>query len=665
MRFQLPSFSQWKQFFKVLTKGEKITLSVFFLLAAGSLIFLGTTFYINHTKVVPAFGGTYVEGVVGQPRFINPIYGETDDVDRSVIDLVFSGLMTYDSNGNIVPDLADHYTVSNNGETYDFTLKKNLYWDDGAPLTADDVVYTIQTIQNADYKSPLRANWIDVNVQKVSNDTVEFDLKAPYNSFLENCTVKIIPKHIWQNISPENFALSSYNIQPVGYGPYQFSTLTQDQTGFINTLTLQSNRHYYKPSFISNITFDFFNKESDLTAAANAGKINGFTLASLDNNEAQAQKEVQQGWAPHETFTTYSFLLPRYFAVFLNNQKPSLFSDPKVRQALAYATDTNSVVQQIGNQTNTQVQAVDSPILPGFYNFAQPTTTYSFNPDTAATMLTADGFKDNGSGQRAKAINKQPAFQFKSYLKIGSQGSEVTQLQSCLTRLSPTFASALSGDTTGKFGAGTGNAVTEFQQKYLPNLKPTGETGAATRQGLNQLCTPASANSQPLAFTLVTVNQPQLVQVANILKSEWQSVGITVTIDAVSASDIKPIIQNRSYDALLYGEALGAEPDLYPFWDSSQVLDPGLNLSSYQNKNVDQLLENSRETLDPNVKAQNLEQLQDMILQDSPAIFLYNPPYIYWVSSAVKGINTTKIIDPAKRFINISSWYIDTKRAWK
>src|SRR5581483_8799299 len=220
-----PSFSQWKQLFKVLKKREKISLTIFFLIAIASLGFFVTSIYLDATKQVPALGGTYIEGVVGQPRFINPVYGETNDTDRTLIDLVYSGLMTYDSQGKIVKDLADSYTVSDDGKTYDFQLKKTAVWQDGKPLTADDVVFTIKTLQNSDYKSPLRANWIDVDVEKISDSSVRFLLKSPYNAFLENCTVKIIPQHIWGTIAPENFILSVYNLQPVGSGPFQFADI--------------------------------------------------------------------------------------------------------------------------------------------------------------------------------------------------------------------------------------------------------------------------------------------------------------------------------------------------------------------------------------------------------------------------------------------------------
>ena len=124
--------------------------------------------------------------------------------------------MTYDGQGKIVNDLADSYTISADGKTYEFWLKDNAHWHDGKALTIEDIIFTIKTIQNSDYKSPLRANWIDIDVVKSSEKSLKFELRAPYNSFLDNLTVKILPKHIWQNISPENFILSSYNLQPIG-----------------------------------------------------------------------------------------------------------------------------------------------------------------------------------------------------------------------------------------------------------------------------------------------------------------------------------------------------------------------------------------------------------------------------------------------------------------
>jgi len=667
---KFPSFSQWKQIFKVLKRNEKITLLILFAIAIVSSFFLVVNFYFVNTEVSRAFGGTYKEGVVGQVRFINPIYGETNDVDRSLIDLVFSGLMTYDSQGHIIKDLADNYKISADGKTYEFWLKDNIFWHDGKPFTTDDILFTIQTIQNSDYKSPLRANWIDVEVEKISDKSLRFRLKSPYHSFLENATVKIIPKHIWQNISPENFIISSYNLEPIGSGPYKFAKINQTDTGFIKTLDLTTNRKFYdNPAFISNISFRFFEKKEDLIKAAKAKEINGFTLASLENNQAKAEKEIRQSWL-NEKFSVYYFSLPRYFAVFFNpsassEQKSSIFSDQNIRKALTYAVNKDELIKIMESKTKNNISRVDSPILPDFFGYGKPLTIYDFDTDKAGSLLDKAGFKVNGNGLREKVIDKKPAFQFKSYLKVGSKNSEVTQLQSCLLRLDDIFKDLLKNEKSGTYGTTTENAVTEFQKKYLPDEKPTGEVGKATRQKLNQLCITSPQNSQPLKFTLVTINQPHLLEVATMIKDYWENIGVSVDINAVSITDLKPIIKNRSYDALLYGEALGIEPDLYPFWHSSQKIDPGLNLSSYENKSADQLLKEARETLDDSVKQQKYEKLQDVIINDAPALFLYNPDVIYWVSENVKGINTTKIVDPAKRFVNITNWYLKTRRVWK
>lgn len=667
---KLPKSSQWRQLFKVLKGVERTIFLVLVVLAVLSGIFLVTNIYVEATKPAPAYAGTYTEGVVGQPRFINPIYGETNDIDRSLIDLVYSGLMTFDKGGNIVPDLAKSFQISSDGRTYTFQLKENLFWQDGMPLTADDVIYTIKTIQNSDYKSPLRANWLDVNAQKLSPTSVSLTLNSPYNSFLETCTLKIIPQHLWKNVLPENFALSSYNLQPIGSGPFILSNLEQTNTGFIKSLEFSANHKYFgKIPYISKIYFQFFGNKNDLVSAANAKSIDGFSISSLDDNQAAAEKEIKQGWTTNDKFATYSFSMPRYFAVFFNTNPSAdgskILADPNITKALNYAINKKDLANKINQDFKEKVSLANSPALPEYFGFSQPETVYDYNTDTADKLLDKTGYKKDSTGQRSKPNDKKLAFQFRSYLKVGSKGSEVTELQGCLAKLDPNFKDLLGSETNGTYGKGTESAVSAFQQKYLPDTKITGETGPGTRQKLNELCLVPQNNTIPLQFTLTTINQPQMIETANILRDYWQKVGVTANIKTVDLSGLKDAIKNRNYDALLYGEALGALPDLYPFWHSTQVKDPGLNLAKYQNKKADQLLKEAREALDAGVKNQKMEILQDTILADAPAVFLYNPSYNYWVSEKIKGIDTTKIVDPAKRFANITNWYINTKRTWK
>jgi ABC-type transport system substrate-binding protein len=663
---KFPKFSQWKQLFKTLKRTERIFFLGFIVLASASATYLASSFYINNTKVAPAYGGSYTEGVVGQPRFINPIYGETNDTDRTLIDLIYSGLMTYDKGGKIINDLVKNYNVSDDGKTYTFILKDNLYWQDGIPLTADDVIYTIKTIQNSDYKSPLRADWLNVGAEKISADSFSFSLDVPYSSFLENCTVKIIPQHIWKKVPPESAALSSYNLQPVGSGPYVLSSISQNNAGFIKSLNLTANHKYYnKLPYISDISFQFFSNKDDLIKSANQKNIDGFSITALDDNETLAEKQIRQGWAENEKFNVYSLSMPRYFAVFFNTGTSKILADKNIAQALNYSVNKQELVQKIEGSFKGKISVVNSPIFPSYFGYSEPTINYDYNIETSNTLLDKSGYMVNPeTGLRTKPNDKKPAFQFKSYLKVGSSGNEVTELQGCLARLDPVFKSLLQSETNGKYGEGTGDAVNAFQEKYL-DVASTGEVGTGTRKELNQRCLIPQADSTPLEFTLTTINQPQLVQVAGLIQDYWQRVGVTVDVKTIELSDLKDVIKNRNYDALLYGEAFRNEPDLYPFWHSTQISDPGLNLSEYQNKNADQLLKDARETQSPDTKAEDYAKLQDIILTDAPAVFLYNPDYIYWSSKKIKGIDTTKIVDPAKRFSNISNWYIQTHRVWK
>ena len=135
----------------------------------------------------------------------------------------------------------------------------------------------------------------------------------------------------------------------------------------------------------------------------------------------------------------------------------------------------------------------------------------------------------------------------------------------------------------------------------------------------------------------------------------------TFEISQLQQDYIKP----RAYDILLFGEVLGSIPDPFSFWHSSQKRDPGLNLSDYENKDADKLLEEARQSLDPETRRQKYEKFQDILIGDAPAVFLYNPNYLYPITKDIKGINIKFITDPSKRFSDIENWYIKTKRAWK
>jgi len=656
--FKWPTLKQWKKLPRVLGRNERRILFLLIILACISFLFLSTKFYFKHTSLVPVKGGSYTEGIVGQPRFINPVYASLSDVDRDLTELLFPSLMKYDKNGNLTKDIATDFEIKENGKIYEFSIKDNVFWSDGKKLTADDIIFTIETIQDPKYKSPLRAQWLGIEVEKLSDYKIRFELKKPSSIFLENTTLKIIPKHIWKDVLPENFPFSIYNLQPIGAGPYQFKELQKNKSGFIESITIERSSNYYsKEPFISQIKFRFFKNEEDLIKAAKKGEIDGFSLINF-----QHLKDL-----PPDKFVVHRIILPRYFAVFFNQKKSKVLAEEEVRKALNTATNKEEIINEI---LSGYAHKVDSPVLPEIYGFATPSSVYEFDSQKAKDILNKAGFKDfDGDGFREKHIEKEPAFQFTSTLKVGNKGNEVKELQKCLAKYPDIYPE---GQITGYFGQKTKNAVIRFQEKYASEiLQPlglksgTGKVGPSTRKKLNEICFPSSEETLSLEFSLVTVNQPQLIEVANSLKKQWKEIGVKLEVKTASISDLeREFIKPREYESLLFGEVLGSIPDPFPFWHSSQKNDPGLNLAMYENKKADYFLEKIRESYDQETRKENYESFQNVLIKDAPAVFLYSPDYLYLVKPKIKGIKTTIIIDPSKRFSDIENWYIKTKRVW-
>jgi ABC-type transport system substrate-binding protein len=652
-----PSRGQWLRFFKVLNQKEKIIFSIISFFFVVSLLSLFLAIYFQNTKVEPARGSSFVEGVVGQPRFINPIYSGVSDVDQDLTELVFSGLLKYNENSEIVPDLAQSYTIKNNGRVYEVYLKDNLFWSDQKPLTADDVVFTMKTIQTSDYKSPQIAAWIGVEVEKISEQAVRFTLKSSYNSFLENLTQKLIPQHVWKDVTPENFPLAIYNLKPTGSGPYKLKSFKQDDLGKIISVELIRNQYYSgQAPYLDKISFRFFDDEEALLKAAQRRDIDGLSTFNVDYYDSLKRAGFQD----------IHFSLPRYFAVFFNPEKSEILADKNIRQALNYGTDKTEIVKKALLDYGT---AVSSPILPELYGFSQPTKDYLFDQAAAEKLLDKAGFLESETGPRQKPLKKELAFQFKTDLREGSTGKDVEALQQCLAKDEDVYPE---GKISGTFDSQTKQAVIRFQEKYAEDIlapfgltQGTGLVSQTTRNKLNKICFPPPPNSLPLKFTLSVASDTVLIKTANLLKEQWKNIGCEIEIKPLEKAELENAIKKRDYEALLFGEVLGVFPDLLPFWHSLQIKDPGLNLAIYQNQTADKLLEEIRQTNDEAQRKQKLEQFQNVLIEDAPALFLYNPDFTYFLAKQIKGVESGIIVEPSKRFAEVEKWYIKTKRIWR
>jgi ABC-type transport system substrate-binding protein len=651
-------FTVFKRWLSVLDKKEKLVFSVLLIFFLGSGTGLATSFYFSHTSVVPASGGSFVEGAVGQPRFINPVLSLSSDVDRDLTQLIFAGLLKYDRQGKIVEDLAKSFQVKDSGKTWEVELKENLAFSDGSPLTVDDVIFTVKAVTNPDYKSGLRPSWLGVEAEKISDSVVRFRLKNPYPGFAENLTLKIISKKVWEEILPENFALTIFNLKPLGAGPYRLEKINQGPEGKIESVKLTINPHYSMAPKIKEITFRFFESEAELVKSFRTGKVQNFVLNSPQELTSFSNEKT----------VLHSFSLPRYFAVFFNQKESTLLNNKKIRDALNLATNKKEIVDRV---LDNRARVASSPILPETFGFQPPTDPWKFRLKKAQEILEKEGFLiDPETGFREKIVKNTLPFQFKTQLQEGSRGSDVKELQKCLARDPEIYPEA---EVTGVFGEKTKKAVIRFQEKYRRDvLEPggleqgTGEVSVLTRTKLNSICFGPKEETLKLEISLATVDDPLLVEVANLLKTQWQKAGLDLKIKVLPFSELNlEVIKPRRYQALLFGEVLSALPDPLPFWHSLQKKDPGLNLALYENKDADKLLEEARQTLDADQKKQKLEKFQELVLKDNPAIFLFQPDFLYLTSLPIKGMSQGLIVDPSQRFAEIEKWHLETKRVWR
>lgn len=507
----------------------------------------------------PHAGGELAEGLVGQPRFINPVLSAASNVDADLSRIMFAQILKFDAEGKLAPDLAEALpTISSDQKTYTIKLKPGLKWHDGHALTSEDVEFTIQTIQDADFQSPLRPNWTRVKVEKVDELTLTIQLREVSASFINNFAVGIIPKHIWQGLASNNFRLSDANLKPVASGPYYVAEMKKTSTGTVRSLTLKPNRYYHlgRP-YLNKVTFKFYDSYDTLLTAYQAREIDSLGFVPFDQKAFLSQ---------NDNYSQYRMNLPQYQAVFFNLPKTPLLAEKAVRQALWLTVNREEIINQVylGNS-----EPAFGPILPGSLGYNEAVAQAShLSLAEADGILSKAGWVKDASGVRVK-------------------------------------------------------------------------------------------NNKPLEFRLMVNDVPLNVKTAQLLQSQWGQLGAKVNLVVVGENELEQdYIRPRTYDALLFAENTGADPDPFPFWHSSQSHDPGLNFSGFNNANADKLLTEGRQTTDASARAQKYSEFQQIVNDQLPAVFLVRSIYIYHVPNKIQGISLTNLIQPSDRFTDIHKWYI-------
>lgn len=344
--------------------------------------------YFQQLKPIP--GGIYTEGILGDFTNANPLYANSQ-VDDTVSHLIFAGLFKYDDSNKLVGDLASGYRLDDSGKVYTVTLRPNLKWQDDQPLTADDVVFTYQTIQNPDAMSVLHAGWQNITVAAKDPQTITFTLPNPLASFPYNMTNGIIPQHLLKSVSADEMRSVSFNTtKPVGAGPFTWSTIQVNGATpetRQSQIALSPSKNYYAgmPKLASFVVHAFHDndqlvasfKRQELTAASFQSVPS--EIASLPNVQVQ------------------HFMLSAEDMVFFKESNPVL-ADAAVRKALVSAVNVPALVSSLGYVT----QPVEGPFLNGQLGFDKTLLQPSFNLPAAKSRLDAAGWTVGPNGLRSK-----------------------------------------------------------------------------------------------------------------------------------------------------------------------------------------------------------------------------------------------------------------------
>ena len=516
---------------------------------------------------VPAYGGTLTEGIIGTPRFINPVLASSD-ADRDLVALTHSGLLRPDNRGRLINDMAEKYDISEDGLVYTFTLKPKLFWQDGEPVTGDDIVFTIEKIKEPAMKSPKRAGWEGVSVEKIDDKTIKFTLKKPYAPFLENTTIGILPSHIWGGMSSDQIASSEMNTRPIGSGPYKISDIKRNSVGIISSYELSSSKNFVlgKPN-IKKMIMKFYPSEKDLLTAYQKGEVE--TINAVTPQELEKIKTSND---------IKSLYLPRIFSLFFNQNNAKVLTKKEIRQAMNLSVDRKKIIDDVLKGYGAELFY---PLPAGTFGALSKSETSIYSLEKAKELLDKNGWKMNNSEQ---VLEK----------KIGKE-------------------------------------LFKF------------------------------------SFSISTSDAPELKETAYLLKSMWEKIGAKVDVKIFETGDLtQNVIRPRKYDALLFGEIVGRDPDPFAFWHSSQRNDPGLNVSLYTNIKADKLLEEARSTQDETKRADKYKEFQEEVYKDIPAIFLFSPKFIYVIPKNLKGTDDMESVTvPSERFSAIYKWYKTTDKVWK
>jgi len=333
----------------------------------------------------PVAGGVHSEALIGQIIRLNPILDSSNQPDRDIDRLIYHGLLHFDSRGIPVPDLAKSWAISADATLYTFTLRDDAVWHDGEPVASDDIVYTYSKLQDADYPGPedIHELWSQVNIIRLDDRRVQFQLPEPFAPFLDYLTVGLLPDHLLRGVSASDLIDHPFNLDPVGTGPFHLDQYILEENIITGVSLVAFDEFYGQRPFLERIEFRLFENEQDALKAYHNGEVKGIGhLGEGILDEALSLPAMN----------VHSARLPRIGLIFLNTQNPEkdFLSEKTIRRAFGLAINRQWIIDQVFR--GQAVQPI-GPIMPGTWAFAEGINALPFNPTEAAQILEREGWE--------------------------------------------------------------------------------------------------------------------------------------------------------------------------------------------------------------------------------------------------------------------------------
>lgn len=538
-----------------------------------------------------------VEALVGQIHKLNPLLATYNSVDRDITSLIFEGLTTSNDYGEIIPDLAKSWTVSQDGLEYLFELRDDVLWQDGLPFTAQDVVFTITTMSDPHFPGAeaLYKFWRTVEVDALSEHLIRFRLTQPLASFPDQLRIGIIPAHVLEGTPVDTLGQHPFNLSPIGTGPYQIETLTASQ-GQIDGIQLRVAPVYrQRPEGTTGYPLDrlVFRTYPSAEAALNAYRQGEVNSISVIIPTEQAAAEQIPG------LSLYTTIQPHVGVLIYNwkNDDVRFIRNPRVRLALAYAINRPDLVT---SHLAGRAIPADSPLLMTSWAYDPDLTWPDYDPAQAKTLLDMS----------------QAAFEPPSTTPTATPSSEES-----------------------------------------PDQEATSEATPETEVPPTATAEPKTASSSQRAITILTLDDPDLVDLANDIAASWAQVGFEVNVRAVDAAKLQARLEDGKFEAALVELSFepSADPDPYVFWHQGQY-GSGQNYGGMDDRRISEALEGARR--DPNGinRMVYYTRFQELFAERAPAVVLYYPLYIYAADSRLQGVQLGFLSTSSDRFRHIQEW---------